>query len=116
MALVLCTGIDSVLLQTRRLILERAGHNVVTATDERDIMAACGQHAFDIAVIGQTVSSNGKRQIMVAVRKHCPTAKVLELYRSNTGRILDDADAWLEVPADVPDDLAKQVNELALKS
>src|SRR5579864_3033657 len=40
-ALVLCTGINDVLIATRKLILERAGHKVVTATGERELITAC---------------------------------------------------------------------------
>jgi len=41
MALVLCTGVDPVLMKTRQLILEKAGHTVVPTFDEREIKAIC---------------------------------------------------------------------------
>jgi hypothetical protein len=37
MARVLCTGVNPVLMKTRQLILESAGHTVVPASDEREI-------------------------------------------------------------------------------
>ena len=40
MSLVLCTGVDPVLMETRKLILERAGHTVITAMGERELAAA----------------------------------------------------------------------------
>jgi hypothetical protein len=40
-ALVLCTGVDKTLLQTRRLILKKAGHKVVTAMDENVLISVC---------------------------------------------------------------------------
>ena len=113
MALVLCTGVDSVLLKTRQLILQQAGHEVVTATDERTVKTACTQRRFEVAVIGQAASAKGKRQIMALIRERCPSARVLELYRISTGRILEEADSWLEVPADVPQELAERVTALA---
>jgi CheY-like chemotaxis protein len=113
MALVLCTGVDQSLLQTRKLILEKAGHTVVTATDERDVISACQKNEFDVAVIGQTVSVKIKPKIAEIVRQHCPKAKVLELYQSHAGKALDDADSWLLVPSDVPAELADRVSELA---
>jgi CheY-like chemotaxis protein len=88
MALVLCTGIDPVLITTRKLILEQAGHQVVAATHESAITAACQEHKFDVAVIGQAVSVIQKQRILALIRKHCLSAKVLELYRFNTGKIL----------------------------
>jgi hypothetical protein len=50
------------------------------------------------------------------VREHCPGAKLLELYSVSKGRALDDADSWLEVPADVPQHLAELVTTLAKAS
>lgn len=118
MALVLCTGIDQSLLRTRKLILEKAGHTVVTASEQRDVVAACGKHQFDVAVIGQTVSTKSKRALSSLVRENCPSAKILELYQANHGPALPagEADSWLEVPTDVPQDLAAHVGKLAAQS
>jgi hypothetical protein len=113
MALVLCTGVDKALLQTRRLILEHAGHTVVTAMDENNLTAVCQKHSFDVAVIGQSASPNMKLHIASLVRQHCPGSKILELYPLYAGRVLKDADSWLAVPIDVPQELADRVNELA---
>lgn len=116
MAAVLCTGIDAALMRTRQLILEQAGHDVVLAMEEPALVAACQKKRFDVAVIGQTVTSKHKRELMALIRENCPSAKILELYRSSTGRILEDADACLEVPADVPQELAERVTALAGKA
>lgn len=113
MALVLCTGVDPVLITTRKLILQSAGHNVVTAMDEQSVRAACEQQVFDVAVVGQTVSAKAKRQLMALIRRHCPSAKVLELYSFSTGRVLQDADSWMAVPTDIPQDLAERVTAMA---
>ena len=113
MALVLCTGIDPVLLKTRRLILERAGHEVVTVTDEPSLLAACKKYPVDVAVIGQTMSIRMKRHIAALIRENCPDVKILELHREYQDKALDDADSWLEVPIDIPKDLADRVDELA---
>lgn len=116
MARVLCTGIDPLLLQTRRLILERAGHTVFSATDELEVRKACAGKTIDVAVIGQTVSHPQKHRILSLVREYCPGVRVLELYTRPHNRVLTDADDWLEVPADIPADLAMRVTELARNS
>lgn len=116
MALVLCTGINDTLIATRKLLLERAGHKVVTATGEPELIAACIANKFDVAVIGQTVSANQKHRVLLLIREHCPPAKVLELFSPNKGQDLADADDWLEVPASVPSDLAERVSALAGES
>ena len=115
MALVLCTGVDPPVVHTRQLILERAGHRVVSALDEPSLMAACENNKFEVAVVGQTVSAKIKRRIARLVRENCPDAKLLELYNLSTGKVLEDADAWLEVLADVPQELAAQVETLAAR-
>ena len=115
MALVLCTGIDAALLQTRKLILERAGHTVISVTDERELAAACQKHVFDLAVIGEAVSPRMKRAVASSIRAQCPSARILELYQRHQGKILEDADSWMEVPAEVPTELAEHVNELVAK-
>ena len=113
MALVICTGVDQALLNTRRLILERAGHTVVTITDERSLVEALKEHTFDVAVIGQPVAARMKRKIAAIIREQCPAVKVLEIYDNRSGRILDDADASMMALGDVPKNLADQVDELA---
>ena len=60
MALVVCTGLDEALLNTRRRILEVAGHKVITVTDERFLVEALKVHSFDVAVIGQAVCSENE--------------------------------------------------------
>src|SRR5690242_3848735 len=98
MALVLCTGVDKALLQSRRLILEAAGHTVVTVTDEKALLDACKENSFDVAVIGQSTVAQVKRRICTLVREHCPNVKVLELYQRYTEAILNDADASMVAP------------------
>jgi hypothetical protein len=113
MALVLCTGTDQALLNTRRLILERAGHTVVTVMDETGLLAACKIHSFNVAVVGQAVTPKMKRKVSSLIRDNCPDVRVLELYDNHTGRVLDDADAWLMTLGEIPEDLAARVGELA---
>jgi len=113
MAVVLCTGDDRTLLKTRRLILERDGHKVVTATNQQEVLDACEHHKFAVAVVGQGLRAQSKLQICDAIRQKCKTAKILELYSPYSGKAFEQADSWLAVPADVPQELAERVNELA---
>jgi len=115
MALVLCTGVNPVLLKTRQLILENAGHTVVPASNEREIEAVCGEKKFDVAVIGQNTPPKTKARVLELLREHCPAARILELYPPYASRTLKNADAWLEMPTDRPEELAEAVNSLASK-
>lgn len=116
MALVLCTGVDATLIETRKLILEAAGHTVIAATHELAVVTACKQNRFDVAVVGQAILPAKKREIESLVRQHCPSAKILELYSPHEGKRLRNADSWLEVPAQVPAELAERVTELASRT
>jgi hypothetical protein len=53
-----------------------------------------------------------KQRIALLIRQHCPAAKILELHPRYAGKAVKDADSWLEVPIDVPSELADRVNEL----
>ena len=113
MARVLCTGVDRDLVETRKLILEQAGHAVTTALGEREVVSACEHASFEVAVIGQAISSEQKSRIFSLIRQSCPTAKILELYPTYTSKALPSADDWLQVPLDVPPELADRVTALA---
>lgn len=116
MALVLCTGADPEVMKVRKDFLIRAGHRVVTAMNEKELSEACQKHQFDVVVIGQTLSKLMKQHVADLIRHHCPDVKVLELYPITIGRALEDADSWIEAPADVPQELADRVTELAKAS
>lgn len=115
MALVLCTGIDFALTETRKLILENAGHTVKTAMENKEIVAACRENAFDVAVIGQIEACNIKCKVFELIRHNCSSARILELFTVAEGRVLSEADSWLEVPASPPSALTDKVFELANK-
>ena len=68
--------------------------------------------ANDVVVVGQTVVAPEKARILRLVRKLCRGVKVLELYQPHYGKMLAEADAWLEVPAAIPHDLVERVAEL----
>lgn len=113
MALVLCTGWDQSLLDTRTLILQSAGHEVHQARTQNEVLRACKEHQFDVAVIGQSLSNRMKPVMASLVKEHCPRVRILELYQPHLGKAVADADLWLEVPAEIPSDLSQRVNELA---
>ena len=103
--MVLCTGTDRTLMQTRAMILERAGHTVVPATNEPQLIDACSKVSFDVAVIGQSVPELEKSRVLRLIREYCPKTKVLELFIPSQGKKLADADDWLEGPIQHPNDL-----------
>ena len=113
MAVVLCTGWDQNLLDTRALILKSAGHEVHQARTQNEVLSVCKEHVFDVAVIGQSLSNRMKPLVASLIKEQCPSVKILELYQPHLGKTVADADFWLEVPTDVPNELAQRVAELA---
>ena len=114
--MVLCTGWDQSLLATRALILQSAGHEVRQARTQNEVVSACAKYQFDVVVIGQTVSVRMKQLIVTLVKQHCADVKILELYQPHLGKAVEDADSWLEVPAEIPSQLAERVGELAAEA
>lgn len=115
MALVLCTGSDPVVMKTRQLLIESAGHTVILASNDGQVEKACKSHQFDVAVIGQNVSAAVKKRLFLLLREHCTTAKILELHRPFNEKTLAEADAWLVMPSETPEELAALVTALAQK-
>lgn len=113
MAVVLCVSTSDTLSQTRRMILEGAGHSVLSVKNVPEAKRACAGNQVAVAVIGQGVPRPERLRIFDLLRRDCPGAKVLELYNSADGKALDGADAWLEVPLSAPPQLAEKVTELA---
>src|SRR5262249_20256789 len=114
MATVLCTGIQGALLNTRKLVLEHAGHHVFVAMNAQEIIAAGQKLKFDVAIIGQSTDARTKRQWAALIRQHCPGARILEIYIPHLGASILSADAWLESPA-IPAKLKERIAELITK-
>lgn len=113
MALVLCTGSEPAVMKTRQLLLEKAGHTVLLASNDSQVERACKRAPIDVAVIDQNVSPAVKRRFFLLLREHCPTVKILELHRPYNETALEKADAWLIMPSETPEQLAELVTALA---
>jgi CheY-like chemotaxis protein len=113
MALILCTGVDPEAMQVRRQFLERAGHQTVTAMNEKELSAACNAQRFDVVILGQTLSPKMKQHVVDLIRQYCPDTKILELYPISAVRTIEDADSWIETTTDPTQELADRVAELS---
>ncbi len=108
---VLSIGSDPALMKNRQLVLENNGHTVVGVTDEKMLIAACGSHSFDIAIISHKISPRMKQRVSTLVRDRCLNIKILEMCDSSD-HALHDADSWMEHPDELQK-LAERVNALA---
>lgn len=112
MAIVLCIGVREGLIESRKLILEKAGHRVVRATTLREIVDACRKFHIDVALIGQIGDTSLKREWAALVRLYSPWTKILEIYAPNSGASVNTADSWMESPAS-PWELTDRVTYLS---
>lgn len=94
------------------MLLESAGHTVISALGTDTVMYACKRGGFDVAIIGQGSSDADKQMFFALIRKHCPGVKVLELFRAHSQPVLKAAEDHLEVPSDAPSDLIERVTAL----
>lgn len=108
---ILCIGIDNAAMQTRLLILEQAGYQVIQARDVRRVKTACENISFAIAILGQSLNGNEKKRISDVVMACCKTAKILELH-TGIAPELPGADAHLQVVAMAPEVLVETVDTL----
>jgi hypothetical protein len=100
MSTILCAGLYETLLETRRLILEFAGHTVVTAQNSPQIITACQNYAFAFAIVGQSGDASKDREWTAVIRTYSPETKILEIFLPNFGPNVPNVDAWHQGPED----------------
>jgi DNA-binding response OmpR family regulator len=79
---ILVVSRDPGLADVRRKVLERAGFEVLTATDPKVIQATCATHKPRLVMIGYSLQPSEKRRVWAAVKEHCEVP-VLELHRES---------------------------------
>ena len=67
---VLCVSYDAALLITRRLLLERAGDVVTSASSFKEASAHCRKGKFDLLILGHSIPLNDKARLMKLFRVH----------------------------------------------
>src|SRR5258706_4831762 len=72
---------NRVLLQTRHLILQQAGFDVVSVADMQELTSALAQGEFDVFILGHSLPSKEKLRVYHLVRGHSQDTPVLELYK-----------------------------------
>ncbi len=95
-------------MQTRRMILERAGHTTIGIRSESEFIAACESYNFEVIVLSQTLSAQFKLRLSAFARLLRPGAKILELYSAHVGPAVSAADGSAQVPLEVSRRLAFQ--------
>ena len=78
---ILCISATDAILQTRKLLLERHGYEVVPALNFRDVEAACKDANFDLALVGHDLEARIKKALGAKIREHCSGVPILEMCR-----------------------------------
>lgn len=99
---------DPLLADVRRKLLEKAGFEVMAASDSTAIRSACEIHKPRLVMIGYSLLPSEKRRVWAAVKEHCEVP-VLELYKQK-GPELMSPDFFQEAVA--PDDFLAAVMKI----
>ena len=75
---ILSISYDRALLQTRRMLLEEAGFEVISAASFREAFDLCRAGAFDLLIIGHSIPPNDKASMIAAARRSAK-AQVLSI-------------------------------------
>jgi len=105
---IICIANPDAVMETRRLILQRAGHEIHAVHNLKEMERACQTQQYDLAILADALPDMEKMRIADVIRKACPALRVLELH---TGLVptVSDADAQLQVSASRPEGLVEAV-------
>src|SRR3954451_24647960 len=77
---ILSVSYDLSLLETRKMLLEQKGYEVVNAHGFSKALTFCCAGGFDLFILGHSIPYDDKLALIEAFRAHCP-APILSLER-----------------------------------
>jgi len=111
LAQILHVGTNEAVMATRRVILERAGHEVTLAHDLREVIVACERNDFDLVILGQALPGKEKQRVVHTVLEHCKLVRFLE-YHNGLAPDMPSAHAHLHIASSTPQSLVECVEDL----
>jgi DNA-binding response OmpR family regulator len=87
---ILVVSRDPGLADVRRKVLEKAGFEVLAASDSSAIPATCATHKPRLVMLGYSLLPSEKRRVWAAVKEHCDVP-VLELHRKKRPELISPA-------------------------
>ena len=109
---VLFLGLPSSLYTTRRMILERAGYNVIACSTEAEALAYLEREEFNLLIFGASLIGVEVNEIIRQARRRSPSLPVLSL---NPKLRPADVDVQL-TRLEKPDTLLKVAGELMMRN
>jgi DNA-binding response OmpR family regulator len=92
---ILSVSYDELLLQMRRMILENAGYDVVSAHGLKKSLEECKKGGFDLFILGHSIPNQDKRQMVETFRRKCPSP-IISLTRGASEQRVDGADYHID--------------------
>lgn len=71
---------DAEVLASQTVSFQKAGYQVETAPDRKSVQAALRQGAFDLVILGPTLSKNDRHHLAYMVKKANHTTRVLVMH------------------------------------
>lgn len=102
---ILCVVEDPIVRQTKKMVLEHIGFAVMDVGTLREVEYVTSRSAFDLAIIGRSLSEESKRLMADAIRRNVPGTPILEM--CNVSPVITGADHVLR--STNPEDLAEMV-------
>jgi hypothetical protein len=104
---ILCISATEPIMQTRKLLLERNGYEVLPALNFKEVEEACKARKFDLALVGHDIEAKIKRALGIKIREFCPVTPILEMCRyspeieGSTFAVTDSPAELLQAIADI---------------
>ena len=105
---ILVFAADSSVRQTKKLILESLGFNVIAVGSLREVEFVTSRSGFDLLILSRMLSTENKRQASVTFRQKMIGAPIMEI--CDYMPCVDDPDYVLV--GSRPEDLADKVREI----
>ena len=109
---ILSVSYDELLLKMRRMILENAGYAVVSAHGLEKSLEECNKGDFDVFVLGHSIPSRDKRQMVETFRRNCPGC-IISITRGASEQRVEGADYRIDPD---PEPLLKLIAEIVQKT
>ena len=82
---------DSEVLAAQAVTIEKAGHHVTQATGRQEVQEALRRDAFDLVVLGPTLTKNDRHHLPYIVKKGHEGTRVLVMHTDGEGHPSVDA-------------------------
>jgi PAS domain S-box-containing protein len=109
---ILYVGLRSVLLTTRKLMLDRAKYSLRWSTTLEEAVQLLWDQAFPLVIFGELLTTSEALQLAEIVRERSPESRVLSTGRQPVRKIVD---GYLE-PQDSPDAFLRLVGSLLMQA